>query len=73
MGRWEGADSNSDVRTIVVHEREDDLGLGGTVESGKTGSAGPRLDCCIITASSQDRSSASLLLIMSTVVRFIDL
>ena len=52
-----GADSNTSVRTIVVHEREDDLGLGGTVESGKTGSAGSRLDCCIITASSQDRTA----------------
>ncbi|XP_071515503.1 superoxide dismutase [Cu-Zn]-like [Panulirus ornatus] len=35
-------------RSIVVHAGEDDLGLGGTAESLKTGAAGGRLACCNI-------------------------
>merc|ERR1711970_1003702 len=35
-------------RALVVHDKEDDLGLKGTPESKGTGSAGARLDCCII-------------------------
>ena len=58
----------------MVHEKEDDLGLGGTEESSKTGSAGARLDCCIITSlgrSQADRQRAplSLILVFSTFVR----
>ena len=31
-----------------MHEKEDDLGKGGTTDSEATGSAGARLDCCTI-------------------------
>ena len=36
-------------RAIVVHEDEDDLGKGDQEDSKKTGHAGARLGCCIIT------------------------
>lgn len=35
-------------RSVVIHEKPDDLGLGGTKESKTTGSAGPRIACGII-------------------------
>ncbi|KAH6927559.1 hypothetical protein HPB50_005676 [Hyalomma asiaticum] len=35
-------------RAMVVHANPDDLGKGGTNESKASGSAGPRLACCVI-------------------------
>ena len=35
-------------RSVVIHDGEDDLGLGGNVDSLKTGNAGSRMACAII-------------------------
>merc|ERR1712215_218189 len=47
-------------RALVVHDKEDDLGLKGTEESKGTGSAGARLDCCIIDWQENKNSAPSL-------------
>jgi len=47
-------------RALVVHKDEDDLGLKGTPESKGTGSAGARLDCCIIDWQENKNSATSL-------------
>lgn len=41
-------------RAIVVHEGEDDLGLGGATDSLTTGNAGARAACCTIEAIDND-------------------
>merc|ERR1719228_1632298 len=63
-----GSDLNKLIgRAIVVHEKEDDLGLGIAPDSKTTGTAGARLDCCLIQweASSALSSSSLLSLIIS--------
>ena len=35
-------------RSVIIHEDEDDLGLGGNEESLKTGNAGKRISCSVI-------------------------
>ncbi|KAI1291870.1 Superoxide dismutase [Halotydeus destructor] len=35
-------------RSIVIHQKEDDLGRGMAVDSKSSGAAGPRISCCVI-------------------------
>jgi len=48
MAQLTGADSVLG-RAIVIHAGRDDLGRGGDHGSTKTGNAGPRIGCCVIT------------------------
>jgi len=48
MAQLTGADSVLG-RSIVIHAGRDDLGRGGDHGSTKTGNAGPRIGCCVIT------------------------
>lgn len=50
---------------IVVHEGEDDLGLGNEDDSLTTGHAGSRLACCIITLTSGAGAAATVGLLTS--------
>jgi len=48
MAKLTGVDSVLG-RAIVIHAGRDDLGRGGDHGSTKTGNAGPRIGCCVIT------------------------
>ena len=43
-----GTKANVIGRSIVIHSKEDDLGLGGDEDSLKTGNAGSRITCAVI-------------------------
>ena len=58
-------------RTIVVHADEDDLGAGlgsAAAESKRTGNAGARLDCCLVTTAGAAASSQPPLALVSGIL-----
>jgi len=59
-----GTDLNKLInRSIVIHEKEDDLGVGNAPDSNTTGAAGARLDCCIIRWESSNSAMVSMTLV----------
>lgn len=48
MIKLSGETQNIIGRSIVIHEKEDDLGLGNNLESLKTGNSGSRIVCSVI-------------------------
>jgi len=50
-------------KSIVIHERIDDLGLGGHPDSKTTGNAGSRLDCCVIEGENSSTMEAGAVML----------
>ena len=53
-GLQEGVKNSIMGRAIVVHAGTDDMGEGGDAESKKTGNAGARVACGVISRHSED-------------------
>ena len=51
-----------------MHEKEDDLGKGGTTDSEATGSAGARLDCCTIDWEKHMNGGSTIFLSSSIII-----